>query len=92
MVALYHRRQTGEGQLVDASLLASGVTFMQPFLAERHVTGRGRRQQGNAGFFSAPSDCYSVKDGWIVVAVIGGLGELGYSPVEIAEFRRLEVV
>jgi crotonobetainyl-CoA:carnitine CoA-transferase CaiB-like acyl-CoA transferase len=42
------------------------------FLAERYVTGRERRQQGNAGFYSAPSDCYPVKDGWIVVAVIGG--------------------
>jgi len=72
MVALYHRRETGLGQLVDASLLASGVTFMQAFLAERYVTGRERRQQGNAGFYSAPSDCYPVKDGWIVVAVIGG--------------------
>jgi crotonobetainyl-CoA:carnitine CoA-transferase CaiB-like acyl-CoA transferase len=72
MVALYHRRLTGQGQLVDASLLASGVTFMQAFLAERHVTGRERRQQGNAGFYSAPSDCYPVKDGWIVIAVIGG--------------------
>src|SRR5947209_1102100 len=72
MVALYHRRETGQGQLVDASLLASGVTFMQAFLAERYVTGRQRRQQGNAGFYSAPSDCYPVKDGWIVVAVIGG--------------------
>ena len=72
MVALYHRRKTGLGQLVDASLLASGVTFMQAFLAERYVTGRQRRQQGNAGFYSAPSDCYPVKDGWIVVAVIGG--------------------
>jgi crotonobetainyl-CoA:carnitine CoA-transferase CaiB-like acyl-CoA transferase len=71
MVALYHRRQTGQGQLVDASLLASGVTFMQSFLAERHVTGRERRQRGNAGFYSAPSDCYPVTDGWIVVAVIG---------------------
>ena len=71
MVALYHRRETGHGQLVDASLLASGVAFMQSFLAERYVTGRERRQQGNAGFHSAPSDCYPVKDGWIVVAVIG---------------------
>ncbi|HTM47106.1 MAG TPA: CoA transferase [Bryobacteraceae bacterium] len=72
MTALYHRARTGEGQLVDASLLASGVTFMQAFLAERHVLDRERRQQGNAGFYSAPSDCYPVKDGWIVVAVIGG--------------------
>ncbi|MBI3682737.1 MAG: CoA transferase [Acidobacteria bacterium] len=71
MVALYHRRRTGQGQLVNASLLATGVTFMQAFLAERHVTGRVRRQTGNAGFYSAPSNCYPARDGWIMVSVIG---------------------
>lgn len=71
MVALYHRAQTGEGQLVDASLLATGVTFMLPLLAERHMRGIVRTQIGNAGYYSAPGDCYPTKDGWIVVAVIG---------------------
>jgi len=72
LAALYHRERTGEGQLVDASLLATGVTFMQPLLAERQVTGIERRQQGNTGFHSAPSDCYQTSDGWIAVVVIGG--------------------
>ncbi|MBI3470515.1 MAG: CoA transferase, partial [Candidatus Solibacter usitatus] len=71
MAALYQRQQTGQGQMVDASLLATGVTFMQALLAERHVTGVDRRQAGNAGFWSAPSNAYPVRDGWIVAAVIG---------------------
>lgn len=72
MVALYHRAQTGNGQIVDGSLLATGVTFMQALLAERSVTGIERRQQGNAGFYSAPADCYQTQDGWIIVQTIGG--------------------
>ena len=47
MIALFHRAKTGEGQIVDGSLLATGVTFMQAFLAERSVRGnqaRGTRQ------------------------------------------------
>jgi len=71
MAALYHRAQTGAGQLVDASLLATGVTFMQGLLAEQHVTGIERRQAGNAGFWAAPADCYRTRDGWIVVSVVG---------------------
>jgi crotonobetainyl-CoA:carnitine CoA-transferase CaiB-like acyl-CoA transferase len=71
LAALFHKQRTGEGQCVDASLFATGIAFMQTFLAERHVTGRVRTQPGNAAFYSAPSDCYAVKDGWIVVAVIG---------------------
>jgi crotonobetainyl-CoA:carnitine CoA-transferase CaiB-like acyl-CoA transferase len=71
MVALYHRAQTGQGQVVDGSLLATGVTFMQAMLAERHVLGTERQQRGNAGFYTAPADTYRAKDGWLIVLVIG---------------------
>lgn len=71
MVALYHRAQSGQGQLVDGSLLATGVTFMHALLAERAVLGVERRQQGNAGFHAAPGDCFQTRDGWIVVSAIG---------------------
>jgi crotonobetainyl-CoA:carnitine CoA-transferase CaiB-like acyl-CoA transferase len=71
MVALYHRAQTGQGQLVDASLLSTGIVFMQALLAEQSVLGVARGQQGNAGFHAAPADTYRTRDGWIVVSVIG---------------------
>jgi crotonobetainyl-CoA:carnitine CoA-transferase CaiB-like acyl-CoA transferase len=71
MVALYHRAQTGQGQIVDGSLLATGVTFMQAMLAERHVLGTERQQRGNAGFYTAPADAYRAQDGWLIVLVIG---------------------
>ena len=71
MVALYHRERTGQGQIVDGSLLATGVTFMQGLLAERSVLGVERRQMGNTGFYAAPADAYKTKDGWIVVSAVG---------------------
>jgi crotonobetainyl-CoA:carnitine CoA-transferase CaiB-like acyl-CoA transferase len=71
MVALYHRERTGQGQIVDGSLLATGVTFMQGLLAERSVLGIERRQLGNTSFYAAPSDAYKTKDGWIVVSAVG---------------------
>jgi crotonobetainyl-CoA:carnitine CoA-transferase CaiB-like acyl-CoA transferase len=71
MVALYHRERTGQGQIVDGSLLATGVTFMQGLLAERSVLGIERRQLGNTGFYAAPADAYKTKDGWIVVSAVG---------------------
>ena len=72
MVALYHRARTGEGQVVDGSLLATGITYMQALLAERSVMGIDRGQPGNAAFYSAPADTYRTSDGWIVVQTIGG--------------------
>src|SRR5437764_689754 len=71
MVALYRRAQTGQGQIVDGSLLATGVTFMQALLAERSVRGIRREQRGNAGFYSAPADTYRTLDGWVMVQTIG---------------------
>jgi len=72
MVALYHRARTGEGQVVDASLLATSITLMQSLLAERSVTGIVREQRGNSGFYAAPADCYRTTDGWIIVQTVGG--------------------
>jgi crotonobetainyl-CoA:carnitine CoA-transferase CaiB-like acyl-CoA transferase len=71
MVALYHRQHTGEGQIVDGSLLATGITYVQGLLAERSVLGIERRQMGNTSFYAAPSDAYKTKDGWIVVSAVG---------------------
>jgi crotonobetainyl-CoA:carnitine CoA-transferase CaiB-like acyl-CoA transferase len=71
VVALYHRSQTGEGQIVDTSLLATGITFMQTILAERQVIGIERRQTGNTSFYAAPADCYRARDGWIMVSIVG---------------------
>jgi len=71
MVALYERERTGRGQLIDVSLLATGVTFMLPLLAERTVKGIVREQQGNTSYHIAPGDTFETRDGWIIVQVIG---------------------
>lgn len=71
MAALYHRAQTGEGQFVDVSLLATSVMFMTPLLAERAARDIRRVRQGNAGYWSAPNDAYQTRDGWIMVPTIG---------------------
>ena len=71
MVALYHRAQTGDGQIVDGSLFATGITYVQCLLAERSVLGIERRQLGNTSFYTAPADAYQTKDGWIVVSAVG---------------------
>jgi len=71
MAALYQRERTGRGQVIDVSLLATGVTFMTPLLAERKTMGIRREQLGNTGYYAAPSDVYRTRDGWIIVPTIG---------------------
>ncbi|MEK6320184.1 MAG: CoA transferase [Acidobacteriota bacterium] len=71
MTALYHRQKTGQGQLIDVSLLATGVTFMTPLLAELKTRGIRREQLGNTAYYAAPSDVYQTQDGWIIVPTVG---------------------
>ena len=71
LAALYHRQQTGHGQLVDVSLMSTGVMFMMPLLIERQMLDIRRQRQGNAGYYTSPSDAYQTRDGWINVPTIG---------------------
>lgn len=71
MSALYHRSRTGQGQLIDVSLLATSVMFMTPLLMERTVMDIRRQRQGNTAYYVAPNDCYRTRDGWVMVPTIG---------------------
>lgn len=71
LAAILERERTGLGKKVDVSLMATGITFMLPFLAEHALTSTRRTQWGNTSFYAAPSDCYRTLDGWIVVPTIG---------------------
>ena len=70
MVALFERQRSGCGQMVEGSLLATGVMMMSSLLAERHVTGIVREQRGNTSFHTAPADVFQTSDGWLMVQVI----------------------
>ncbi len=70
MVALFERQRSGQGQMVEGSLLSTGVMLMQSLLAERHVTGIVRQQRGNTSFHTAPADVFKTSDGWLMVQVI----------------------
>jgi crotonobetainyl-CoA:carnitine CoA-transferase CaiB-like acyl-CoA transferase len=71
VVALYQRQSTGQGQVIDVSLLATSVTFMTPLLAEQAVSGISRTMQGNTSFYTAPSDTYRTRDGWVMIPTVG---------------------
>ena len=67
--ALRHRDRTGEGQMIDISLLDSLVAALanqsQGFLA----TGESPKRMGNAHPSIAPYDVFETADGHIVLAV-----------------------
>lgn len=71
LAALMARAQTRRGQIVEASLLTSGLALANNFIAEEAVLGLDRKPHGNRGHHIAPNDLFATRDGWIVVMVAG---------------------
>ena len=71
LAALMVRQQTGRGQQVKGSLLASALTVANPTLIEQAVTAPDRVATQNRSQVSAPSDAHRTSDGWILVQSLG---------------------
>lgn len=69
MFALYHRERTGEGQMVDVSLLHTGIALMMSPINEYITKGILRPPYGNAGYWSI-NDTFQTSDGWVIIAAI----------------------
>jgi crotonobetainyl-CoA:carnitine CoA-transferase CaiB-like acyl-CoA transferase len=65
LAAYVHRLKTGEGQLVDTSLLEAGVTTTYWQSAICLATGKSPGAIGSAHPLSAPYQAIQTQDGWI---------------------------
>lgn len=72
LAALMHRAKTGEGQIVEGSLLGTALTFNNAALMEEAVLGLGRQGTATRGQYNAPTDTFQTKDGFVTVQVVGG--------------------
>jgi crotonobetainyl-CoA:carnitine CoA-transferase CaiB-like acyl-CoA transferase len=71
LVALLHRSQTGEGQVIEAALLRTAVTWNSPTLIEQAMLGVDRVSTHNRGQTAGPADVHRTRDGWVMCLVIG---------------------
>jgi crotonobetainyl-CoA:carnitine CoA-transferase CaiB-like acyl-CoA transferase len=71
VMALYERRTSGKGQVVEASLLQTALMFASGALIEEAVLSIDRQATGNRSPIHGPSDIFRTRDGWIIVQVIG---------------------
>jgi len=68
MVALFHRERTGQGQMIDTSLLDGQVALLT-FQAQRYfLTGKAPGWGGNCHPLIAPYELFKTKDSYINVA------------------------
>lgn len=71
MVALWKRRRTGKGLLIDASMYETAAGTLGPALLAKQTGAPGTERWGNASLEHAPYGCYpcSGEDEWITLAV-----------------------
>ena len=69
MVALHHARNTGEGQVVDVSLLESMFAIMSPLVSLYALTGELQPRMGAGLPYTVPRGTYQCSDGkWVGVS------------------------
>ena len=71
LAALLHRLSTGEGQLIEAALLRTAVTWNSPTLIEQAMLSADRVSTHNRGQTAGPSDVFRTRDGWLMCLVLG---------------------
>ncbi len=71
LVALYHRKMTGQGQYIDVSGREAASCHIGDILMDYTLNGRDRTRAGNRHFSAAPHGCYRCKgeDNWVNIAV-----------------------
>jgi len=94
LVALEHRRRTGEGQLVESTMVEAALNATADQVLERQAYGRFAGRDGNRGPVAAPQNLYACRgeEQWIAIAVVtdaqwAGLGRAFGSPAWAADPR-----
>ncbi len=69
LTALHHRERTGEGQVVDLSILEPLATALGPHIVTYDQTGKVAMRSGNRSTNNAPRNTYITADGhWVAVS------------------------
>lgn len=71
LIALHHRRRTGEGMYIDMSMYETNINCIAPALLGMQMRSSPYRRLGNAHHAMAPHGCYRCAgtDEWVAIAV-----------------------
>lgn len=71
LLALYHRRRTGQGQYIDLAEREVAIPFVGEMIMDHAMNRRSPQRQGNRHSFMAPHGCYRCRgdDAWVAIAI-----------------------
>lgn len=90
MGALLERASSGKGQMVDISMLDCQVALMENAYVRHFATGEVPQPLGTRHPVVTPVQAFHTRDGWIVVAIIGGVNDQW--PLFCATIGRLDLL
>ncbi len=70
LIALYARKETGKGQVVDVAMLDSLFTILENWPAMNKMTGFIPPRVGNSRVVTGPSNAYRTRDGYVYIAAV----------------------
>ena len=70
VLALYHREKTGVGQMIDAALMDTALSFIagSGLISEYKLFEACRLRLGNSSFWTI-ADCFKAKDAWVFLYI-----------------------
>ncbi|MCB0037719.1 MAG: CoA transferase [Anaerolineales bacterium] len=71
LAAVLVRERTGQGQVVETSLLATALTLTNGSLIEQAVIQANRQPTGNRAQIASPADIFATQDGHIIIQIAG---------------------
>ena len=71
LAALERRHRTGEGQMVDVSLVGSATSLLMTAIPEFLVNGRAMSRMGSRDRYAAPANTFQARDG-VWIHMVGG--------------------
>ena len=73
LLALRHRRRTGQGQFIDIAMTEAFSTLIPEAVADRTMNGREAARVGNRDPLKAPHDVYPCRGDqrWVAISVAG---------------------
>ncbi|CAG9183399.1 CaiB/BaiF CoA transferase family protein [Cupriavidus pinatubonensis] len=70
--AIQHQSRTGEGQLVEATLMSSALSMLMTAIPEQILFNRTPTRMGTRDRFNAPGNTFKAADGsWILLITVG---------------------
>ena len=72
LMAIFHARRSGRGQVVDLGLYQVGLRVQEEVVVQHHRTGAVATRMGTESAFVVPANVYATRDGgWIAVSGAG---------------------